>query len=59
MDMTVIEQIEAIKKSMCDDYCRYPIEYHNRYLRDEFEDEVTANNSMCENVCSKCPLTEL
>ena len=59
MDMTVIEQIESIKQAMCNDYCKYPSEYHEKVLRDEIQNDDVANDTMCEEICSKCPLTEL
>lgn len=39
------EDIEEIKEQMCDDYCKYPLEYQD--------------NEILEVICNRCPLGRL
>lgn len=55
-DMSVIEQIEAIKTEVCDKYCRFPQAVHEMWLKEEIEDR---DGFLEEKYCSSCPLSEL
>ncbi|MBR0342560.1 MAG: hypothetical protein IJH64_10050 [Oscillospiraceae bacterium] len=46
--MTISEQVEAIKESICDDICRFRIEAAG-----------VDPDYFIETYCSKCPLTKL
>lgn len=51
LDMTVIEQIVAIREKMCSDYCKY---------KSQAEKNPTwATQAIFKEVCEKCPLREL
>ena len=52
--MTISEQLEAIKKRMCDDYCKMP-EHYLSMIKDPDE----ANDVMIHAECIHCPLSEL
>lgn len=43
----VSETIEAVKRQICDDYCKYPAEYSGE------------NEQMLEEQCEDCPLNRL
>ncbi len=43
----VSETIEAVKRQICDDYCKYPAEYSGEY------------EQMLEEQCEDCPLNRL
>jgi hypothetical protein len=47
--ISISEVVEAVKKRMCDDYCRFPREDMN-----DIEEE-----EMWEEHCSSCPLNLL
>ena len=53
-DMTVTEQIEAVKTRMCDDYCRY-----QELSLETIEDPDEAFEWLQRNYCQNCPLSEL
>ena len=53
-DMTISEQLEAIKNRMCDDYCKMP-EHYLSMIKDPDE----ANDVMIHAECIHCPLSEL
>lgn len=54
-DMNIPEQLEAIRRMMCDAYCRFP------GLAGEVitEDPDEAQEWLEHNYCSKCPMNEL
>lgn len=49
--VSIAEQIEDIKKDMCDNYCKMPY----RYSANEWEEIVYSDDSPCNN----CPLNRL
>lgn len=55
-DMSINEQIEAIKQDVCDKVCRWTIHCHDLYLSDEIENP---DDYLAENYCASCPLTKL
>lgn len=58
-EMTITEQIEDVAERMCKDYCKYPAVYHERLLRDEYEDADKADEAMQNEQCNNCPLMRL
>ncbi len=48
LEMTISEQVETIKESICDDICRFRIEAAG-----------VDPDYFIETYCSKCPLTKL
>lgn len=58
-DMTIHEQLERVGEIICNDYCKYPAVYHERLLRDEYENADEADEVMQNEICVKCPLMEL
>ena len=56
---TITAQFEEIKEQMCDKYCKYPDEVHQRYLLDEFENEEDKFEYLMEHYCKDCPLQKL
>ena len=59
VDMTIHEQLETIGEKICNDYCRYPLVYRERYLMEEYDNEDAAMEAMQNEFCVKCPLMEL
>ena len=57
-DMSISEQIEAIKTEVCDKYCRFPQAVHEMWLRGEIEHEECADK-LATDYCTSCPLTRL
>ena len=55
-DMSISEQVEAIKTEVCDKICRWPIHCHELWLADEIEDR---DEYLAEAYCKSCPLTRL
>ena len=55
--MTVQKMLEEICNEICDNYCKYPQEVQNKYLRGEIN-ENEKEDYMMEHYCDKCPLTE-
>ena len=53
-DMTVTEQIEAIKEQICDDYCKHTEAYLSCY-----KDPDEAQQKLLADMCNFCPLTRL
>lgn len=49
MDKTITEILEEVKKSMCDDYCKYP------NMKNDNENWLFEKGSPCET----CPLNRL
>lgn len=58
-DMTITEQLEAMGEMFCIDYCKYPNAFHERLLRDEYNNEDQANEAMQREICDHCPLMRL
>ena len=54
MDMTIVEQMQAISDTICDCYCKYPDEY-----RGMIKDVDEAQEKMMAERCDKCPLMQL
>ena len=48
------QRIEEIKENMCDNYCRFPLEYSF-----EFEDPEEGFEEMMSERCANCPLNDL
>lgn len=46
--------LEETKGEICDNYCKYPMEYQL-----EFEDSEMAHDMMLEEQCAECPLNRL
>lgn len=57
--MTIPEQMLKITEEMCDKYCKYPDEVHQKYLMDEFENEDDKFEYLMEHYCNDCPLQKL
>lgn len=55
--MAVHQMIDEIASEICDNYCKYPQEVQNKYLRGEIN-ETEKEDYMMEHYCNKCPLTE-
>lgn len=53
-DMTITEQLEAVKTRMCDDYCRY-----QELSLETIKDPDEAFEWLQRNYCQNCPLSEL
>ena len=54
MDMTVGEQIEAVKELICRDYCKHTEEYLSSY-----KDPDEAWEKQNADICNYCPMKEL
>ena len=51
LNMTIREQIGFVSEIICDDFCKYPDEYHCKY-----KDPDIARDTMNMEVCEKwCP----
>ena len=47
---TISEEFEDIKEQMCNEYCKYPLQW----------DEEVMGYELCESeVCANCPLNRL
>ena len=66
--MTVIDIIEEVRYDMCDNYCRFALEYNKRCLesetkakdKEELIDMLDAiNDEMSKAHCKGCPLNRL
>lgn len=55
-DMTITEQLNQVKTSICDKYCRFPQTVHEMWLKEEIEDR---DEFLEEKYCNSCPLREL
>ena len=44
--MSISEQLERVRETMCSDYCKYPMVYHDYYLTDRFETKEQAQEVM-------------
>lgn len=53
-DMSISEQIEAIKEGICDDYCKYTEQYRACY-----KDPDEAQERLMADMCNFCPLIRL
>lgn len=53
-DMTIPEQLEAIKAKMCDSYCRFP-----EMALETNEDPDEAWKWLEHTYCNGCPMNEL
>ena len=51
MDMTVTEQIKAIRQKMCESYCKYSVY--------DQEDKVRERDITEKISCENCPIREL
>lgn len=54
--MSISEQLEQVRETMCSDYCKYPMVYHDYYLTDRFETKEQAQEAMEHELCEHCPL---
>ena len=52
MDMTIVEQLNVVKKKICDNYCKYPAQMLKDYGETEGVDRLMYK-------CAFCPLKEL
>ena len=57
--MTVIEQLEAMRDNFCENYCKYPVEVHQRYLADEINTEDEKLDYLTKHYCNNCPFMGL
>lgn len=53
-DMNVSEQIEAVRESICSDYCKYTEQYLATY-----KDPDDAEERLLADMCNFCPLCRL
>ena len=53
-DMTIPEQIAAVREKICSDYCRYTQEYLSCY-----KDPDEAWERQSADICNYCPMREL
>ena len=54
MDMTIAEQVEAVKEQICRDYCKHTEAYFATY-----KDPDEAWEKQCADICNFCPIKEL
>lgn len=54
MDMTIAEQIAAVREKICDDYCKYTEQYLGCY-----KDPDEAQEKLLADMCQYCPMREL
>ena len=54
LDMTIGEQMEAIKEDICRDYCKHTEAYLSTY-----KDPDEAEEKLLADMCNFCPLTRL
>ena len=54
MDMTIAEQVEAVKEQICRDYCKHTEAYLATY-----KDLDEANEKLLADMCNFCPLCRL
>lgn len=53
-DMTIPEQIAAVREKICDAYCRYTEQYLSCY-----KDPDEAQEKLLADMCQYCPMREL
>jgi len=53
-EMTITEQITAVREKICDSYCRYTEQYLSCY-----KDPDEAWEKQCADICNFCPMREL
>ena len=53
-DMTIGEQIAAVREKICDEYCKYTEQYLSCY-----KDPDEAQERLLADMCSFCPMREL
>ena len=53
MKMSIMQMLEGVIEEMCNNYCKYPDIYAQKYGEDE------AGEKLCEEACMNCPLTEI
>ena len=53
-DMTIPEQIAAVREKLCDDYCKYTEQYLGCY-----KDPDEAQERLLADICQYCPMREL
>ena len=54
MDMTIAEQVEAVKEQICRDYCKHTEAYLATY-----KDPDEAQEKLLADICQYCPMREL
>ena len=54
MDMTIAEQVEAVKELICRDYCKHTEAYLGKY-----KDVDEAQERLLADMCNFCPLCRL
>ena len=54
MDMTIAEQVEAVKEQICRDYCKHTEAYLATY-----KDPDEAEEKLLADICQYCPMREL
>lgn len=52
--MSIMQTLEGVIEEMCNDYCKYPDIYKQKY-----GDGDEAGEKLCDEVCMNCPLTEI
>ena len=53
-DMTITEQIAAVREKICDDYCKFTEQYLSCY-----KDPDEAQEKLLADMCQYCPMREL
>lgn len=53
-DMTITEQIAAVREKICDSYCRYTEQYLSCY-----KDPDEAQEKLLADICQYCVMREL
>ena len=54
MDMTIAEQVEAVKEQICRDYCKHTEAYLGKY-----KDPDEAQEKLLADICQFCVMREL
>jgi hypothetical protein len=54
VDMTITEQLEALREDICDNYCKFPGEVRSKYT-----DIDKATEQLVLEHCDGCPFMEL
>lgn len=51
---SISQKFEEIKEDICDNYCKFPMDYSM-----EYEDPEEGYEAMMEERCAECPLNRL
>ena len=58
-DMSISEQVEAIKTEVCDRICKWPEHISYLWLHEEIAEDEDQYEYLQANYCCNCPLTKL